>query len=417
MPLTVLVAAVCLSTFGAPPASPGSDALPADHADTQSVGHPFYGLLRGGVRMPLAGPHHDVQPTTRLKDWTYGTGYLVRGIVRVAEVVARAVPHGERLAVCNLSKSHGGDINMSVSHNSGRDVDFAYFNATLDGASAPSVYHRYGADGRSVKSPGKYRLDLARNWALVQALMAETEFEVQWIIVSPHIERLLLEYAASMGVPRETLLVAERLMVLPGYAKAHDDHVHVRVLCSPEDWRRECKNAGPVWPFSRKLIGALEALRRDLSPRLLSADPGERRAALAALAHRHVDTAIGDVAPLLSDSDASVREAALVTLLGLTTEANAPSVLKIARWVDGRAAASLLAKALPLAGPEGLATAHEVLAGRHPALQPTDAPAVATKAGKKGHAEPNVTAKAHELIRSCRHLPSFIQGELHGDAR
>ena len=352
-----------------PSSAPPPFVLPADHASTASVGHPFSGSLRDGVRLPVSSQWHEAQPSTRLRDWMYGTGYLVRGVLRVAEAVGRALPGGQTLAVGNLSRHGGGDIKLSVSHNTGRDVDFPYYTATLDGESVVSRYHRFGPDGRSRSAPGLFKLDLPRNWELVKAIMLSNEFEVQWIIVDPHIERLLLDYARMANEPEELRQRAARMLTLPGYAKAHDNHIHVRVLCSPADWRATCLNAGPVWPWSARMQEAFDVVRREVAPRLASSDPAARIEALRQLAHQHVDGAVTDVAPLLSDADAAVRKEALGTLLALATEATAPTLLKISRWCDPTAAAALVERALELAGPDGLPTAQEVMAGAHPVME------------------------------------------------
>lgn len=343
--------------------------LPEARPSTVSVGHPFTGRLRDGIMLPARGPFHSVQYSTNRRKWLYGTAYLVRGVLTASEEIEEEVPGGEPLVIGNLSRRGGGDITMSMSHNSGRDVDFAYYMADLDGRSVPSKYHRFREDGRSSNAPGRFKLDIPRNWAAVKTFLLNTEFEVQWVIVAPYIERLLLEYATEIGEPDELVFRAERVMMLPGYAKAHDNHIHLRVLCSPEDWERGCKNGGPVWPWSSRMVGALDLARRALRDDLADGDAHVRLRALKQLRERAIDTAVIDVSPLLADIERPVRIAAEETMLALTTEATAATVLKIARWAAPGVAVSLIDKALPLAGSEGLRTAHELLEGTHPVLE------------------------------------------------
>ena len=340
--------------------------LPTARSTTRSIGHPYYGRLKDGVALPAEGAYHRVQRSTVRRRWVYGTGYLVRGLVRAARDVAAAAPGGTRLVIGNLSRKGGGDIKMSMSHNTGRDVDLAYFTMDADGRPVDSSYHKFGPDGHSRSAGGKYRLDVARNWTLVRALMTNDEFELQWLITAPYIEEMLLAHARSIGEAEDIVQRAERMMMLPGWAKLHDNHFHIRVLCSPEDWAHGCSNAGPVWPWATAMSGALDAASRSLSSELRAHSADRRQAALNSLVQRDVQTAIPNVAPLLSDEDEKVRDGALKACIELASEANASTLLKVARWLPGEQALDLLHKALPLCGAEGVATAKALVAGTHP---------------------------------------------------
>ena len=210
--LNTLLILACAITFVSSVDEPIEDddnlstmSLPADNAGTASIGHPYTGKLRNGVRLPPSGPYHVAQRSTRARNWLFGTGYLVRGIMVAAESVARLHPRGEPLVVGNLSRREGGNIKLSMSHNSGRDVDFAYYTVDMAGKSVPSEYHRFGADGISLDAPAKFKLDLARNWHLLKSLIESTQLEVQWIIVAPSIEKRLLGYAAAKGESKELI--------------------------------------------------------------------------------------------------------------------------------------------------------------------------------------------------------------------
>lgn len=286
---------------------------------------------------------------------------------------------------------------MSMSHNTGRDVDLAYFTMDAKGRPVDSHYHKFGPNGRSRTAGGKYRLDVARNWTLVRALMTNDEFELQWMITAPYIEEMLLTYARTIGEPEDIVQRAERMMMLPGWAKQHDNHFHIRVLCSPDDWAHGCSNAGPVWPWATAMSGALDAAGRDLSPGLHAHSAGRRHAALNALVERDVQTAIPNLAPLLSDEDAKVRSEALKACMELASEANAGTLLKVARWLPEEQALALIHKALPLCGAEGVATARALVAGTHPVASD----------------EPN-PKKFHKVLKSARKLiERYAPGPVH----
>ena len=347
-------------------------------APAHSIGHPYSGRLTGSVPLPASSPYHSTQISTRAGRIYYGTDHLVRFLLDTARQVGEKFPGGPTLSVGNLSLERGGNISVSRSHNTGRDVDLAYWVVTLDGAPVPSYYHHFGPTGRSVEAPRRFQLDLARNWGMAKIMMQSTEAEAQYIIVAPFIERMLLDYARSIGEDPETIRRANLMMTLPGYANLHDNHIHVRVLCTPADWAEKCQNGGPVWPWATAMYGALEKARHELVPGLASADPAVRKATLETLAARHVDTAAPDVAKLLADPDAAVAEAAALTLTQLITEATTQTVFEAAFSAPLKVAARLLDVALPLAGPEGLPTARAVVDGQHPAVS-ADVPEKARK--------------------------------------
>lgn len=217
---------------------------PAPHDDSRSVGHPFTGRLQRGVRLDTRSPHYQMRPRTRARRWNYGVQGLVDGIRWTA---AELAPAGAPLVVGNLSRRGGGDLPCSRSHNTGRDVDFGLFMVDGAGRSVPSRYYRFDARGRSIEAAGRYRFDTRRNWTLVSSLLTNPHFDVQWLILNPHLKRLLLEHAVAAGAPGALVERARRVIDLPAYANLHRNHLHVRILCPPSHSR--CVEGGPVWPW------------------------------------------------------------------------------------------------------------------------------------------------------------------------
>jgi hypothetical protein len=58
--------------------------------------------------------------------------------------------------------------------------------------------------------------------------------------------KLLLDHAKQAGEPAELVAKARKALRQPGDSARHDDHMHVRVYCSPEDRPYGCVDIGPM---------------------------------------------------------------------------------------------------------------------------------------------------------------------------
>ena len=172
-------------------------------------------------------------------------------IERAAATVARERPGGV-LVVGDLSVKEGGRLLPHLSHRTGRDADLLLYAMTVDGApiESPGFVH-YGPDGLAWDDDHKrfVRFDVEREWLLVKALVEDEDARVQWVFASRVIEAMVIEWARARGEPSETILRAEEVMAQPSPGGVHDDHVHVRTACSPEDVAHGCEPSGPVRPW------------------------------------------------------------------------------------------------------------------------------------------------------------------------
>jgi penicillin-insensitive murein endopeptidase len=194
------------------------------------MGYANGGTLANGVLLPqgegiryLPGrPHH------------HGTEELVGLIRRSASAVARAFP-GSRLTVGDLSDDDGGPIGHHASHQSGRDVDLAFY--VMDERGRPRLaddYISFNGRGRPIAG-GALRFDVARNWALVAALLDDPAVRVEHVFVSNPLRTLLLEHGRTIG-SRAMLMVRARLVLhQPMRALPHSNHFHVRIACPAGD--------------------------------------------------------------------------------------------------------------------------------------------------------------------------------------
>jgi penicillin-insensitive murein endopeptidase len=165
---------------------------------------------------------------------------------------------------------------------------------TLEGApvDSPGFVH-VGADGLAHDENGGrwLRFDVAREWSLVRALVEDPEARVQWIFVSEVVEALLLEWARAIGDPAETIWRAQQMMLEPRPGGVHDDHIHVRVACAPEEIAQGCEPSGPNRPWHAS-TALLEDTNEDLVLALLQPVPassGGRGTASRESAHADSD--------------------------------------------------------------------------------------------------------------------------------
>jgi penicillin-insensitive murein endopeptidase len=217
-----------------------------------SVGMPHHGVVTGAVPMPKKGPGFVLFRDDGVR---FGTPSLVATVRSAAAEVARSRPGSPPLVVGDLSEEHGGRTERHRSHRSGRDVDLLFFVTTPAGVPVRSPgFVKFGPDGLAeTPTKGKFvRLDVDRTWLLVKALIEAPDSDLQWIFVSRPVEGLLTEHARALGEDPELVWIAETVMQQPSDSAVHDDHMHVRVACSPAEAVAGCAG-GPRWSFLPEL--------------------------------------------------------------------------------------------------------------------------------------------------------------------
>jgi murein endopeptidase len=178
---------------------------------SMSLGSPNAGALLNGVQ---ATENPLYQPVSPSGAWsTQETlDYLAQALRQVHDQFPDTAP----LALGDISGRNGGPSHPHVSHQSGRDVDIGYFYN--DGA-------RWYARGTAKN------LDLARNWAFVRALIAETDVDL--ILIDHSIQVLLEQYARQHGEDSGWLAgvfrgVPGKLRPIIRHAPGHATHLHIR---------------------------------------------------------------------------------------------------------------------------------------------------------------------------------------------
>jgi penicillin-insensitive murein endopeptidase len=66
---------------------------------------------------------------------------------------------------------------------------------------------------------------------------------------SHEVEALLVEYARARGELPELVWHVETILMQPGDSLAHDDHIHMRIACTPEETVLGCEGGGPRWEW------------------------------------------------------------------------------------------------------------------------------------------------------------------------
>jgi penicillin-insensitive murein endopeptidase len=213
-----------------------------------SIGLPHQGMITNAVQLPKKGEGYGL---LRNNGRNWGNPRLVSAIAASAKQVARARPGGERLMVGDLSARWGGESTGHHSHRTGRDADLLIFVVTPEGGPVESPgFLRFGPDGLAEVEKGKFvRVDLEREWQLVKALVTSREANVQWLFFARWLEAMVMEYARARDEDPELLWYAESVLLQPGDSAAHDDHLHLRVACTPDEAIAGCLGGGPYWPW------------------------------------------------------------------------------------------------------------------------------------------------------------------------
>jgi penicillin-insensitive murein endopeptidase len=247
-----------------------------------SIGLPYRGCLTDAVEIPPHGPGYRF---LRDNDRHFATARFASTLERAARRVSEERPGGT-LVIGDLSVRRGGRLLPHLSHRSGHDADLLLYAMTPEGApiEAPDFVH-YGPDGLAWDDKhGRFvRFDVEREWLLVKALIEDPDARIEWMFANHVVEALLSEWAIARGEPSDTILRAELLLLEPHPGGPHDDHIHVRTACSPEEEAEGCETGGPVRPW----------LASSFEPRVPSDDElvavllGEPLTASAALSPGH----------------------------------------------------------------------------------------------------------------------------------
>jgi penicillin-insensitive murein endopeptidase len=175
-----------------------------------SIGTPDAGLLLNPVPFQ-PGPFWKL----REPDEAWATDETIDFIVSAIEAVEGRYPGSPRLVIGDISNPRGGRLDRHRSHQAGRDADIGF-------------YYR-GGEADTFRAARPKDLDIPRTWALVRALVTETD--VERIFVDRSLIRVLYDQALSEGEERGWLAdifgrTSEKGIIQ--HERRHKDHLHAR---------------------------------------------------------------------------------------------------------------------------------------------------------------------------------------------
>ena len=204
-----------------------------------SVGRPAKGRVEGAVMLTETTAVRVLPKRHRARCLSWATPRLIAALERAGREVQKALPDSPALGVGNLGRARGGSLApYSHSHQAGRDGDLAFY--ALDGQGPVALEDLERFDGALKSEDGKLKFDVARNWALVAALVSDEAIELKWIFVSSALKDALLAQGRKSRASPKVLAAAERLLHQPSDAPPHDDHFHVRIRCTQSERDEGC---------------------------------------------------------------------------------------------------------------------------------------------------------------------------------
>ena len=200
---------------------------------SESIGLPYNGRLEHGVQLP-PHPLYVIRERSR----AYGTLETVRWITAAFDAVREAFPRGPRVRVHDLSDEDGGALRDHRSHQSGRDVDMAFFR------------RRCGQNECGFANTAPGQIDVRRQWKLFKHWLERDQVEA--IFIDYSLQRPLYEHARREGATPRQLRTwfqyprgQEHAFGIVRHFAHHQDHAHIRFACPDTD--DECR-AG--WRFA-----------------------------------------------------------------------------------------------------------------------------------------------------------------------
>lgn len=207
---------------------PPKEPAPPRWVAGQSSGRPQRGRLHDGQQLPSDPAYFRRRPQR-----AWGATHVVQQVRSAVAAVRMRHPRVHRLAIGDLSAPRGGPISEHHSHQSGRDVDLGLYYQKRPAGYPQAFVPRSAA-----------ALDLAATWSLIEALYEQSRHPggPEKIFLDYEIQKELYLYAREQGISKNVLGKIFQYPQGPWtqgrlvqHVRKHDDHVHVRFACPPDD--------------------------------------------------------------------------------------------------------------------------------------------------------------------------------------
>ncbi len=260
------------------------DVMGLDGSESTSIGGPSDGRLVGGVPLPEKAPGIIRNPRRLNPGGHYATVETIQALLRAAAVVEKAMPGGHPIMVNDLCFAEGGPIPHHGSHQSGRDVDVLFSLFDREGTPRPAKgvpldLRGRGWDFNDLADPEDdlfVKIDAARTWRLLQALVEDEQTELQRVFVAEHLREILMREGRRQKAPLAARRRVGELTCQPG--SPHDDHFHFRFFCAPGDIGSGCEDSPPIYHWRRQQLAALKLRPKRYIPRARRRRRRRRRA-------------------------------------------------------------------------------------------------------------------------------------------
>jgi penicillin-insensitive murein endopeptidase len=175
-----------------------------------SIGTPAAGLLLNPVPFPEGSLWKLREPRE-----SWATDETIDFVTTAIEAVEARYPGSPRLVIGDLSNPSGGRIDRHRSHQAGRDADIG-------------LYYKAG-EAKDFRVVRPKELDSVRTWALVRALVTETD--VERIFIDRSLMKVLSDEALAEGEDRAWVAdifgrASEKGIIQ--HERRHKDHLHAR---------------------------------------------------------------------------------------------------------------------------------------------------------------------------------------------
>lgn len=253
----------------------------------------------------------------------YATTEFIQLLDHTARVMHKKYPE-TIMYLGNLGLRDGGDIPYSISHNSGRDGDIAFYMKDENGA----FYHpqnMYKMNRRfQAKANPNITFDLEKNTTLIETLLTQNVAPIQFIFVVRHLRSAIRRELVARGATEELLM---RFDATVAEQAAHDDHFHIRIYCSDNDICAGCNDRSILHPWHEdplpKREACVEKHIKTLSAKKTTSEV--RAAALQRLALMGEAQRAGNrILKYLNDDDGNVRAASAMAAASLGQAAVKP---------------------------------------------------------------------------------------------